>query len=622
MALNSFPEVLDDARGVVAEAETLINSAINYASSYATLSDTNIPFAVYQVPDIAGTVPSSKWTFYNPPSFTDTVTLRDIVVPDDVVVPEAPEEIDDSNLFNIEKPVFDIDTTGLEAPEIVTPDLPTAVAIDNAIYVPPVTSTLVAPTIVTPSFDVDFEGTTPTSPTSTFSSDYETRLPEIQASMESAAESFISTYNPSYHNALTTLESKLATAITGNTAIDDAVEEQIFNRSVSRALDERFAVEKQVTESLSRRGYSAPPGLLAKLVKEAVANHARAVSMGASETAINRAQIEVQHLQFCLNVSVSIRQAMVSAVLQAQNNSLQAGQLAISYAREVSQFAVAIFNAQVSMFQAQTAVFKAKADVYQIRVEAAFAEIRKFEARIEAEKLKIDLDRNAIALYQSRIDAQQAKIQLYLGQLQGVQAVAEFQRLNLEGYKAKIQGFAARVGAKEAEFGAYRSSIEGDIAKVGVYSEKLRGYEARIRASNTVIEGQRIQSDVITQNNRTLIERYNANLEAHKAALLSAGKEFDSGEALTKAALDAYLAGLRGRESESNLELQAKEQGLKHVISGAEINTRRAIASAEMFQSRNNTAADVAMAGAGAYASMASAAMSVVNNIATKDFTE
>lgn len=566
-----------------------------------------------------GEPPSPNLPTYHPPTFDAELNLQDITIPETVALPDAPAPFDASDLFKVDKPTFDIDDTHLrDLPTLATPDLPGAPNVVTHQYQPPATADLEVPDVVTPAFVAQFEGKEPDAlgdVSARFKQEMADATPQMRAHLETAVSEFLNRMCPQYQSALQTLESKLAAALAGNTAIDDAIEQQIFQRAKARVESERFANERQATQALSRRGFSIPPGTLQAAIREANAVATRAVSAAASETAIQRAQLELNHLQFCLNLTATVRQAVMQAAVQVQSNAISLLQVSMEVGRQVANFAMEAFNAELRLFEAKLALYRARAEVYRTELEASFAQLEVFKAKLEAERLKTDIDRNAIELYQAKIAGEESKVRLYVAQLEGVRQVVEIERNKLDIFRAQVDAFSARVRGKEAEFGAYKASMDGDQAKVGVFSEQIRAYQAQIQAANSIMEGRRIQSDVTTQHNRSMTEYFGARVREYEARLRANGQVFDTARDAYVAALDAWRADLSAKAEAARTHLQMNELSLRAGVSDAEIKTRVILGEAGLMQNINSVAAQVGVSNTSAMGSMASAALSAISDI-------
>lgn len=603
---------VNSAQAAMADADRLITSAQQQASSTLSVAATKIDYSPINIVFDEPSAPVAFDSSFVEPTFGETAELRDIIVPEVLVLPDAPEALDMGSLFQASVPSFNISDAGLEAPALATPTLPSAPDVNLPTHVP-ASSNLVAPSITAPTFDAAFDAADPGAlGDQDIVGQSRVLAPEIQARVEAFADSQLADWCPQYGAAMATLETKISQALNGNTAIDDAIELQIWNRARSRAMDERYGIERQATDTLSRRGFAIPPGALQAALDQAHAAYTKAVAMAASETAIERAKIELNHLQFTMNLSATMRQAMVQAIVQTHANAIQIVGASVDIAKSAAEIAVSVHNANVEIYRAKLDVYRVKADVYRVRLEAAFADLEIFKAQVEAERLKADLDRNAIEVYTAKIAAEEAKVRMYVARLEGVRQIAELERNKVALFEAKVRAYAAKVQGKEAEFGAYRAAIEGDKVKAEIHRTRVDTYRGQIDALRAINESNKVNADITSDYNRSVIELFDANVKKYAAQLDASGKVYESKRDAHMAAIELYKADLMRSLEKANTALRANEQNMALAIRRADITAETNIATARLKESANETAAQMAMHGASAYGSMASAALGVI----------
>lgn len=605
-ATGTTSALLGMGGGVVDQALSAVGSVIN-------IQPTTIN---YQAPDIDFDLPDPPSAFnasFITPAFDESVDLAAITMPPDIIIPDAPEAIDMGSLFQGAAPSFSIDDSYLQAPTLSTPTLPSAPSVNLPSYETQ-TSNLTVPTITVPDFDANF---TAQDPGALVDPDvvgtFRELTPELMASLEAHAISMMDQWCPEYAGAMNTLERKISEVMNGSTAITDAVEQQIFDRARSRAMDEKYAMDRQAADALSRRGFSIPPMALQAAFDQAQAQYSKLVSMAASETAIRRAELELNHLQFAMNLSANMRMSMVQAVVQSQSNAIGLFGTAIEIARSAADIAVRVFNAEVDVYRAKADVYRTKAEVYRIKVEAAFADLEVFKATVEAERLKVDLDRNAIELYQAKISAEESKIRMYVAQLDGVRQIAEIESNKIAVFEAKVRAFAARVQAKEAEFGAYRAAIEADSVRVDAYGRSIDAYRAQIEGLRAGVEARKVNADIATEGNKTLVDLFDSKVKMYMAQVEGSGREYDSKRDAYLAAVELYRADIERSIRGAEISLRSSEQNLQVALKQADISSEINIATGRLMESANETAAQISMHGASARAQMVSASLGQIN---------
>lgn len=616
----------DYATNILGSAVQNVSSAMSAAQGYVLLEPRDLNVDLEEIPD-------NIEEEFRPEEFTDNYVAPsddDIDLPSfvDYYLPErpdyadAPAPLDASGLFNIERPAFDIPSLAASDPDIDTniavPDAPETIYPDA----PESSDSLVAPVITAPTFDKNFEGNTP-DPTTDLVADFEAKyaniLPEAREAIEGYADSFITKYNPRFFDAMETLESQINTALTSDSAISDGVEQQIFNRARDRAADEERSVRDEYTGFHARRGFAIPPGAMAGGIGRAREATSRQISGAAANVAIERARLELQHKQFCLQLSTSIRSTMVGYALQYHGNLVQINGQAIEYARQCGAFAAEVFNQHLQVYNAQLQLYQTEASVYATRLESAFAELRSFEAQIEAERLKSEVDANRIRIYEAKINAERSKVDTYIAQLQGVNQLLEKERFKIDIFESQIRAYAARVQGKEAEYGAYRAAIQGDSEKVRGYQAQIQAYSAEIDATKSKVDAERSYSQSITDWNRLLMEQFNTSVRKYETEIGAESTRYRSSVEGYNLALQRYQTNLNGRLEVLRSRRDQERFNLTAAVEQFRGDVDTMHKQADIFMSRNSALTNAALSGADVLKGIGAAAVSVNNTMLTSE---
>lgn len=627
MSASDVREIIEDAQSYASETYSAALDLVSQAQSSAS-GFVNLP--VYSMSFQSDQLPENIHLTYLPTDFTDSYVqpidnvelpaFNEIYIPEIPDFADAPAPLDTSGLFNIDRPNYDISPLDATAPAVsLDYDLPTKPDINLPDSPDTTDGSLVAPVITAPTFDENFEGVAPTVDAElgeNFKADYEAMLPQMRDYIEQYADGWLIKHDPNYFDGMAKIEEKISAALDGNTAIDDAVEQQIFDRQRSRALAEKAGVDRQVSDFHSKRGFTIPPGAMAGGYAKSQQAASDRIAAAASEVAIRRSEIELQHLQFVLGLSTNIRQTMLQASLSYFGNLININGQSLEFARQTGAFAVEVYNQRLALFQAQANVYQIKAQVYQVRLESAFADLRSFEAQVEAEKLKAEVDRNLISVYTAKIEGERAKIQNYLAELEGIRYVTDIEQLKVQVFESQVRAYAAKVGAKSAEYDAYRAAIGGDEARVRAYSEQVQAYRSEIDAGRAKIEAERVHSDSISNYNRLLIDQFDAGVRKYESELRAEGQRFASSIDGYRAGLERYQTALRGQLQSLELGLNQENLELKAKIEDHQGKIRTLLAQGELLQSAHQLQARTASAGADVLRGLGSAAVSSNNTMA------
>ena len=617
--------IIEDARNFAQSsydsAADLIASAQSAAQSFVTLSPRSLNFSA---PDPASVDLSADPGVFQDgfampagkPSAPDLVALH---IPELPTFPEAPAVLDTSGLFQFDRPVFDIggftktapvvdtDVTFPEAPQVVEYEAPSTTPL----------SLRDTPAATVPTFDPDLQMYDP-GEAPDLAEVYRTRLtdavPQFRDWVETYADAWLHKYAPEYHSAMATLEAKIADGYTG-TALPDTIEQQIFDRGVARAEDHKVAMDTEAAERFARRGYRLPPVALGAMLARNQEAVARAVSEVSRDTAIERARMEIQHVQFVMQLSATIRDGLRGQVLQYASLLVNINGQALQDAQQLVGACAEAYRLMIARAQLDQEQLRTLAVVFETQMKAALADIEIFKVEMEAAKLRKDAELSDVEVWAKKIDAQNLRINLYLAQLKAVTEKVGIERLRVDIFGEEVRAYTALVGAKTAEFGAYRAAIDGDEARVRAYAEQVRAYGVGTDAARTKVQAEAALTDVGVQYNRNLIEVFDAELRGWVAEIDAENKRFGTSADVHRLGLERYRAYLAAQIDELKTQYEASRLDLDGRRAQTDADVRTLLAQANLLQQRMNLIAQTAMSGASAHGAMAASAVSAQNTM-------
>jgi hypothetical protein len=629
-AEQTVNDIITDARTFAQEsfesANALISSAQSAAASFVLLEPRQLNF---DAPDAI--------TFSNvgdPGQFEDGFTvpggkpespnddLASLYLPTIPVFPDPPPALDTEGLFDIDRPQYNIGEFGGTPPETDT-DIPLPAVPELQEYEEPETNPLdLRDTPVVnayPTFDSDAVTISDPGVPPDAAAEYKARvnqmIPEFRDWVESYADGWINKYAPDYFSAMEQLETRISEGYAGNTAMPDAVEQQIFDRGVSRAEQERGPLDAEAAERFARRGYSLPP---IALNTEMAANHqavARNAANVARDVAIERARLEHQHVQFVMQLSSTIRDGMRGQVLQYAGLLIQINGQAIEDARSLGALLVQVYELLVRKSQNEQEWLRTLAGVYEAELKSALVDLEIFKVEAETAKLRKDAELADVDVWAKKIEAQEQKIQLYVAQLRGVTEQVSLERLKVETFGSEVDAYSALVRSKEAEFNAYRAAISGDEALVRAYAEQVGAYSAEVDAARVKVQAESAVTDAGVQYNRSLIDIFKAELDSWTAEINAEETRFSSSSDAYKTQLEAFAKRIDIQIEQQRSIYDAAQLDLRAQVAQTRADVQTLLAQANLFQRRIENISQTAIAGANAQGSMASSAVSAQNTM-------
>lgn len=614
--------IFDDAREMADDAQTIAAgraSASWFPLRWEPLDDSD-DFSLATAED---SKPDDLVVTYVPPdsSGIENPDLLPAYMPAMPALPDAPDSLDTSGLFltprpewsipdfTVDAPIVDTSIALPSAPDVTTPEAP--VAGDSGLTVPEV---------IVPTFDDRFAGSAPSTidGAARVASEYESRWPAIVATADSYVETWMTQNCPAHHAALATLESRIAAAMEGGSATDESWEVALYDRARVRVIDEQHVAQRAITTEYGKRGFVIPPGAMMSGLARIHHEGARNLAATSAEIAIERARLELQHLQFAMGLSAQLRQGFVSAAANYMQLLLSANGQALDYAKEIGRLAVEVFNQRVELYRLEIARYQLESQVYTVKLESAFAELRVFEAEIAAEKLNIDLDRNAIALFEAKISAERNKIEIYNAQILAVRAALESEAQKIAIYESQVRAYAARVNGKESEYNAYRAAIQGDMSRVEAYQTEVQAYGTRVQAIGTQVDAERGISQSINEFNRGLLQAQEGQIRKYVADIQGESTRVGSNVDAYRAAVAAYSAEMDAKTRILTTRYEKERVNLTALIADAENRIKIQAINVESFLKAIGTQAEVTNASARILGDMASSALSVNNSIVSQ----
>lgn len=623
-------DLINDARTFAQtsydEAGDLISSAQSAANSIVLLEPRSLNFSAPEAITFTNlgdpgqfqdgfTVPGGKPTSPND-------QLVGLHLPELPTFPDAPDPLNTDGLFDIDRPQFNIGDFGGTAP-VVDTDITLPATPELQEYEAPETNPLdlrATPTVDTfPQFDssavsISDPGDAPDS-AQAYKDRIEAMIPQLRAWVEDYADGWINKYAPEYHTAMAQLEARLSEGYNGNTALPDSVEQQIFDRGVARAEAEVIALDEEAAERFARRGYTLPPVALDARLSDNRQVVARAAAGVARDTAIERAKMEHEHVQFVMQLSSSIRDGMRGQVIQYSGMLANLNAQALQDAMQLANIMNEVYRLLIEQSKNDQDHLRTLAAVYEAEIKSALVDLEIFKVEADVAKTRKDAELADVEVWAKKIDAEERKINLYLAQLRGITEQVGIERLKVDIFGSEVDAYASLVRSKEAEFNAYRAAIAGDEALVRAHAEKVRAYSAEVDAARVKVQAESSLTDAGVQYNRSLIDIFKAELDAWMKEVDAERTRFSSGADAYRAQLDGFskrvdiqIEQQRSVYDAARLDLQAQSEQTR-------ADVRTLLAQGKLFQDRIALIAQTAIAGAGAHGSMASSAVSAQNTM-------
>jgi len=615
-------ELLDDARDIINDASRISQGRayVNVQEiDWETDANTDANVAFNDVDPVAEF--SDSYIAPDSSGITD-IEFQPNYLPNVPIMPGAPNALDTSSLFRVNIPDWNLADFTDSPPNIDTsPAIPLAPALNLPETPGGSENPIEVPDVVVPTFDDNLDVTAPTEidVTDRIASEFQVTREQLAQAADDYATSWLDRYCPEYRTGLNDIETALSRAITSAGDVGEGWDDAIYDKAKIRVNDEQQFGQAALTADYARRGFALPPGAVMAGLSRLRHEGARNLADTSGTIAAERIKIEVQHLQFALQISSQVRMHFASAMQGYMQILMSANATALQYAAEIGKWAVDIFNQRVQIYELEVKRYQSEAQVYTVRLESAFAYIRQIEVEIEAEKLAIDLDRNQIALYEAQIRGEQSKIDIYNSELQGVRLLLETESQKIQVYESQVRAYAARVGAKESEYGAYRAAIQGDAARVDAYQAEIQAYSSAVDAEGTKVSAEAAISRSITDYNNSLISQRDSTIKKYIAEIQGESTRFDSSVDIQKVALARYTTDIESRLRLVAVTYDKDRLELRAAIARVETNLDAQRTNVNGYIRSIVSQADITNSGGNIIANMASSALTTNNTVLTQE---
>ena len=434
---------------------------------------------------------------FNPTFVPITVTYNPVGGPGTFVEPTIPTRSIGSLDTGSAPPDITIDTIVMEDPEGDDPDEP-----DAYVYRQPgnepgalsVSRPTNPPSIRTVTMPDALSVTMPDAPTD--ADFYAIEIPEfagmevIEFEGERAVVDFdVPTENfafteTAYSSALlTAVQARISTMLLGGTGLPAAIEQALFDRARSREDATALRAVQEVSEEFANRGWSEPPGMAAKRLREVRQNNQNQANTLSRDILIKATDVEIENLRFSVAQGIALEQVLIGAHLAVEQRRFEVARFAF-------EAVISIFNARVALHNAAVRGYEADAQVYRERVQAEIAKVQAFKAEVEAQAVLGEMNKTLAEVYESRVRGVRALIESYQAQIQAALAPLEISKVELEAHRLKVQVYAETVKAWATEWEGYNSRVRAELGNAEAAKISTDLFAAKVSARNTRWQAQ------------------------------------------------------------------------------------------------------------------------------------
>ncbi|MFV3093498.1 hypothetical protein ACNJYG_23840 [Pseudomonas sp. GW6] len=379
---------------------------------------------------------------------------------------------------------------------------------------------------------------------------------------------FINWAEPAYESELLDeLQGKVSSMMAGGTGLPAAVEDALFSRARERDSAETRRAVQEASDTWAARGFSMPPGMLAKQV-EVIREQGRLRAAELNrDIMVEAAKWEIENIRF------AVQQGMALEQLTTNLHENMAKRL-FEVARFQAEAQINVFNARISLFNAQNSAFETLAQVYRTKLDGEISKLTAYKTAIDGQVALGQINQQRVDVFKAKLDAVQSNVDVYKALMQGAQVRAETIKIQFDAYRADVQAFAEQIGAEKVKFDAYQAQVQGEAAKAGAFDSQARAYASTIQGltgkADIKVKGAQLRMDAA----RTKVSKFLADVDGYKATLQANLSQVQYVTTAFGAQVDAWRA--QASANVADAEMQSRF---------ADMNTRTNIAYAEMQMS-------------------------------------
>ena len=344
-------------------------------------------------------------------------------------------------------------------------------------------------------------------------------------------DAFIAKYAPEYqllrqriNNAITTYTDPVNG---GGMGLPINIENAIYARSGDRNNQEFQRAIDTSLDTLSKKGYTIPPGAALGAVRQARTAMGDAQVKSSTDIAIKNVELEQQNFQFMLKLGEAVEEKMLDMVGKFMQLSLEMDSQAISSAKELVGTYISAYNLNVMVFKALWEGYQADAAVYRDKIAALESMVRVYEAEIKAELAKTEVNTAHVNVLRAVADVNQSLANSYKTQIEAALAPLEVAKIQVAIYEAKARAYASTVAAYEAQWRGYSAQVEGELGKFKAFESAVQGYVAQVQGYRGQVDAYSAIVNASAETNKAISTYNESQVRVYSAQAEVAIKVFD-----------------------------------------------------------------------------------------------
>lgn len=358
----------------------------------------------------------------------------------------------------------------------------------------------------------------------------------------------------------------------GGTGLSPEVEQAIYDRAIYRQQLENDKAVRTTENYFSAKGFTLPPGAVARRVQEISIEVLRANTDLNEKIAISQAELAQKNEHFYLEMARQGEIILREFFSSQENRLLEAAKVTVSLGIEV-------FKSYLSKQGLKLEIYRTQLAVYVEKIKAVLAEVELYKAEVEAVVASSNVQRTQVELYTAQVGALEVLGKFYNTRLQAVEVAQRIENTKIELFKVETEVYSAKLAAEKNKVDIFSALNEAERTKAITFGEKVKARISELEVKKLQFDFQVQQLNAVVQSNTAELERYKSELSAFNTQVDSKAKEVGANVEAYKAEISAYIAENSAHDSYFSAKLKEADLALQEAklnldLQVATINTR------------------------------------------------
>lgn len=327
-----------------------------------------------------------------------------------------------------------------------------------------------------------------------------------------------------------------------NFGLPEAVVKALFDKPRERISAEVERSVQEANNTWAGRGFSMPPGMLAKQVNVARQEGQLRVADLNRDIFTEASKMQIDALRFAVQQGMALEQ-------RTYDRHKEVAERLFEVAKYNVEATFRAYEYQFTLFNAQNEGYKILVDVYKTKLDGFISGVK---LQIEAKLAKGQLNAQELEYYRTKIAGVTAGIEVFKTKMQGVQLRTDVIKTVFDTYRTDMQAYTEQLGAERVKLEAYDIEMRGQQTKASIGQTQADIYAKQLQGYVSLLDGDRLKLDVY----KAQIDGEQSKLGIASAQAQIYGIDINAYTAAMggeKLKIDLHEAQLRGEQTKAGI---------------------------------------------------------------------